>query len=124
MTINPLETIKTTGISKVPNHKKHANIIIEPSPVYRQGKEVYTIPGYTFLKAGSKWMGLALRNLSSRPVTLKRGTIVACIMAANEIPPKLSPKIIMKASSVNVHPGVHLSVGVKIKRKSSKPDVQ
>ena len=33
VTIKPLEMIKTTGISKVPNHKKHVNVIIEPSQV-------------------------------------------------------------------------------------------
>ena len=32
------------------------------------------------------------------------------------------PKITAKASSVNVHPSVHLSVGVEIERKSANPD--
>ena len=63
-------------------------------------------------------MGLALRNLSSRTVTLKRGTAVAHVSAVNEIPPTLVPKIIVKASTVNVHPGVHQSVGAEIERKS------
>ena len=122
MTIKPLETIETTGISKVPNHEKCVNVIIEPSPVDWQGNEIYTVPGYNFLKAGSKQVGLALRNLSSRTVTLKRGTVVAHISAANEIPPMLAPKIIAKASTVNMHPGTHSSVGVKIGRKSVNPD--
>ena len=51
---NHLITVKTTGINKVPNHEKYINIIIEPSPVDRQGNEVYTVPGYDFLRAGSK----------------------------------------------------------------------
>ena len=90
MTIKPLKTIETTGISKVPNHEKHVSVIIEPSPVDQQGNEIYTVPGYNFLKAGSKWVGLALKNQSSRTVTLKRGTVVAHVLAANEIPPKVS----------------------------------
>ena len=69
-------------------------------------------------------MGLVLRNLSSRTVILKRGTVVAHISAVNEIPPKLAPIIIAKASTVNVHPGVHLSVGAKIEGKSANPDMQ
>ena len=109
------------GISKVPNHEKCVNVIIEPSPVDWQGSGIYTVPGYNFLKAGSKWVGLALRNLSSRTVTLKRGTVVAHM---NEIQPRLVPKIIVKASTVNVHPSAHLSAGVKIGRKSANPDVQ
>ena len=63
-------------------------------------------------------MGLALTNLSSKTVTLKRETVVAHISAINEVPPKLVPQIIAKASSVIVHP----SVGVKIDKKSANPD--
>ena len=122
VTFKPLETIETMRISKVPNHEKCIRVINEPSPVDRQGNEIYTVPGYTFLKAGSKQVGLALRNLSSKTVTLKRGTILAQISATNEVLPKLVPKIIAKASSVNVHPSVHLGVGVKIERKSVNPD--
>ena len=107
--------------------KKLKKVIIEPSSVDRQGNEVYTVPSYNFLKAGSKLVGLALRNLSSRTVTLKRGTIVAHISAVNEALAKLVPRIIAKASSVNVHPSVHPSVhpggGVEIERKSANPDV-
>ena len=50
--IKPFDTIKTMGISKVPNHEKCIDIIIEPSPVDRQGNEVYTVPGYDSLIAG------------------------------------------------------------------------
>ena len=57
---------------------------------------------------------MALRNYSSRTVTLKRGTVVACVTTANEISPTLTPKIIVKASTVNVHPGAYPSAGVEI----------
>ena len=40
VTIKPFETAKTMEISKVPNHEKIVNIIIEPSPFNRQGNEV------------------------------------------------------------------------------------
>ena len=124
VTIRPLETIETRWISKVPNHEKHVNVIIEPSPVDQQGNEIYTVPVYNFLKAGSKWVGIALRNLSSRAFILKRGTVVAHVTAVNEIPPALTPKIIIKASTVNVHSCVHLSAGVKIGKEHANPDAQ
>ena len=57
VTIKPLETIETTGISKVPNDEKHVNVITEPLLVDQQGNEVYTVPGYDFPKSGSKWVG-------------------------------------------------------------------
>ena len=50
---------------------------------------------------------------------MKRGTVVAHISAVNEIPPKLVPKIIAKAFSVNVHSSVWLG----IERKSVNLDV-
>ena len=111
VTIRPSETIETTGISKVPNHEKCVNVITEPSPVDCQGNEIYKVPDYNLLKAGSKWVGMALRNLSIRAVTLKRGNVVAHVTAGNEVPPKLAPKFIVKASTVNVHSSVYLSVG-------------
>ena len=117
MTIRPLETIETMGISKVPNYEKHVNVIIKPSPVDWQGNEIYTVSGYNFLKASSKWVGMALRNLSSRIVTLKRGKVVAHVTAVNEIPPKLAPKIVVKASTVNVHPSVEVKIGRKSANK-------
>ena len=92
VTITLFDTVETMGISKVPNHEKCINIIIEPSPVERQGNQVYTVPDYDFLRAGSTPVGLALRNLSSRTGTLKRGTVVAHISAANKVLSKLAPR--------------------------------
>ena len=51
MIIKPLETTETTGISKVPNHEKHVNVITEPLPVDWQENEVYTVPDYDFTKS-------------------------------------------------------------------------
>ena len=67
-------------------------------------------------------MGLALRNLSSRMFTLKRGTVVAHITAVNKVPPQLAPSIITKASSVNTHSSAYQSVEVEIERKPMNPD--
>ena len=61
--IQPFHTVETMGLSKVPNHDKCINIIIELTPVDSQGNEVYTVLGYDFLRVGSRQMGLALRNL-------------------------------------------------------------
>ena len=67
---------------------------------------------------------MALINLPSRTVTLKRGTIVTHITAANEILPKLAPKIFVKAPTVNVPLSVHPIEGVEMGRKYANPVVQ
>ena len=121
--IKPLETIETMGISKVPNHEKYVNVIIELSSVVRQGNEAYTVLGFNFLKAGSKWVGLALRKLSSKTINLKRGTVIVYISAANKVLSKLAPRIIAKASSVNVHPSMYPDVMVETEKESSNLDM-
>ena len=57
-------------------------------------------------------MGLALRNLSSRVVT-----IVVHVSAANKVPPKMAPRIIMKTFPVNTLSSVHSGVNVEIEKE-------
>ena len=64
---------------------------------------------------------MALRNLLSKTIILKRGTVVAQVMAANEM---LTPKIIVETSTVNVHLSVHPSTGVEIGKEHAHPDRQ
>ena len=68
-------------------------------------------------------MGLALRNLSSRTITLKRGTVVAHISAAKEVPHKLAPKVVTKAFPVNTHSSALPGMEAEIERKPTNPDV-
>ena len=91
--IQPFHAVEATGVSKVPNHYKCVNIIIKLTLVDSQGNEVYMVPGYDFLRAGSRGMELALSNMSSRTLTLKRGTTVAHISATNQGPPMLASKV-------------------------------
>ena len=55
---------------------------------------------------------------------MKRGTEVACVTTANEIPPMLTPKILVKASTINVHPSAHPRMGVEIRKEHANPDTQ
>ena len=75
------------------------------------------VPGYDFLRVGYGQMGLALRNLSSRTVTLKKGTGVAHISPVNNVLPKMAPGIVVKASFVNRHLSAHPCANVKINKK-------
>ena len=46
------------------------------------------------MRPGSKRASVALWNLSEKTQTLKKGTVIASIRAANLIPPKLAPKYV------------------------------
>ena len=68
-------------------------------------------------------MGLALGNLLSRTVTLKRGRVVADISAASKVLPKLASRIVTKAFPVNAHLSVLLGVEVEIEKRPTNPDM-
>ena len=74
-----------TNINK---HSKCVNIITEP----RVDEDLFTVPCYSYMRPGSKRASVTLRNLSEKSQTLQKGTVVACVQAANLIPPKLAPR--------------------------------
>ena len=67
--------------------------------------------------ASKSLLNLYLRNLSSRTVTLKRGTAVAHISAGNKVLSKLAPRIVTEAFPVNAHLSVLPGTEVEIERK-------
>ena len=88
VTIPALDTINISGVTHINAHSKRVNIITEP----REGLDEYTVPSYSYMRPGSKRAGVALLNLSNKPVVLKKGTIVATVKASNKVPPMLAPK--------------------------------
>ena len=53
---------------------------------------IVTVQSYSFMKPGSSKVVVGVRNLTSKEVVLKAGTIVGRIEAADAIPPMLAPK--------------------------------
>ena len=86
--IPPLETISVSGMTNINKHSKRVNIITEP----RKDEDLFTVPCYSYMRPGSKRVSVTLRNLSEKPQTLTKGTVIACVQAANLIPPKLAPR--------------------------------
>ena len=86
--IPPMETITVSGITAVNSHTKRVNVITEP----RENLDEYTVHSYSYMRPGSKRVSVALRNLSEKVQTLKKGTVIASVKAANLIPPKLAPR--------------------------------
>ena len=86
--IPPLETISVSGMTNINKHSKRVNIITEP----REDEDLFTVPCYSYMRPGSKRASVTLRNLSEKPQTLTKGTVIACVQAANLVPPKLAPR--------------------------------
>ena len=95
--VPPMETISVSGITTVNSHTKRVNVITEP----REDFDKYTVPSYSYMRPGSKRVSVALRNLSEKAQTFKKGTIIATIKAANLVPPKLAPKYVNENNNNN-----------------------
>ena len=86
--IPPMETITVSGITTVNSHTKWVNVITEP----RENLDEYMVHSYSYMRPGSKRVSVTLRNLSEKVQTIKKGTIIASVKAANLVPPKLAPR--------------------------------
>ena len=78
-------------LSKEEVHYKRVNVATEYSDK-NTNKNIATIRSYGFLKPSSNKVAVGVRNLTSKQVILKAGTIIGKIEAANAIPPMLAPK--------------------------------
>ena len=90
ITLQPFESVRVRGITKVRNHQKRVHVIVEPREV--QCKTVSAISTYSHLKPGSSKISIALRNFSCRKIAVKAKSTVATISAANIVPGKIAPK--------------------------------
>ena len=92
-----METITTSGITTISLHTKWVNVITEP----RENLDKYTVPSYSYMRMGLKRVSVALRNLSEKTQTFKKGTVIVTIRAANLVPPKLAPKYVNENKNNN-----------------------
>ena len=72
---------------------KRLNVIIEPLPAREVIGGVETIASYETFKQGGNRLTLGLQNGTRKKITLKKGTKVACVTAANIVPPMLAPSL-------------------------------
>ena len=78
----------TSGRGSHPLNSKRVNIMTEP---IEEGSFVERTSSY--VKGNSKRVQIMFKNVSSSPVTIKKGSKVARYSPANRVPPKLAPKL-------------------------------
>ena len=78
----------TLGRGSHPLNSKQVNIITEP---IEEGSFVEHTSSY--VKGNSKRVQIMFKNVSSKMVIIKKGTKVAWYSPANQVPPKLAPKL-------------------------------
>ena len=86
--MGPFETIEMKGIlQKTPNHYKRINIVVDDLQGKGSSKDIVVISQLQILKSGSDRILVALQNLTSRTLKLKKGMNVAHVEASQVIPP-------------------------------------
>ena len=77
-------------LTQMPALDKRLNVTTESARHIQEGK-IELIPSYENIKPGSQRVAVALYNSSNDKITLKKGTIVVKVVAANVVPPMLAP---------------------------------
>ena len=80
----PFSTTFVKGRSSVKGHYKRVNVATEYSDK-KTNKNIATVRSYGFLKPSSNKVAVGVRNLTSKQVVLKAGTIIGKIEAANAV---------------------------------------
>ena len=93
LTIQPRKAVKMMGMVKFPILLKRLNVTTEPVENIGHFSGVNSIESYGTVKMGTKRIAVALVNNSSEKVTIKKGTVVGQLKAANVVPPALAPKM-------------------------------
>ena len=91
VTIQPRKAMKSTGVVRLPVLSKQLNVTVEPMQNIGNFHDVHAIKSYTTVKPGTKRVAVALVNNSREKVTLKKGTKIGWLKAADVVPPSLVP---------------------------------
>ena len=102
VTIPAMRVQKTIGITKIPILTKRLNVMMEALPHKEEIKGIEAIPSYETFKQGGSRVIIGLNNTTQEKITLKKGTKVAKVFAANVIPPMLAPKERMDAEIMEI----------------------
>ena len=97
--LRPLDTFSNyshTGIVLC-QHDKRVSVMTD-APKKWCSKAVVTMPRYSYLHLHSGTVNIGMQNLTSRPVVIKPKTTIAAILAANVVPPMLSPRVNIKST--------------------------
>ena len=91
VSLAPMQVRKTAGVAKIPVLSKRLNLMTEPLPSREAIEGVEAISSYETFKQGGNRVTIGLPNGTREKITLKKGTKVACVTAANIVPPMLAP---------------------------------
>ena len=87
----PLSTTFVKGRSKVKGHQKRVNVATKQSDNITNSN-IAAVRRALAIKPGSNKVVVSIKNLTSKGIVLKTGTVMGKVEAANAVPPVLAPK--------------------------------
>ena len=87
----PLSTTFVRSRSKIREHHKRVNVATEHSNNITNSN-ITAVRSYSFMKPGSNKVMVSVKNLTSKEIILKAGTVVGKVEASKAVPPMLAPK--------------------------------
>ena len=86
-----MQVHKTVGVAKIPVLSKRLNVMTELLLAREAIEGVEAISSYETFKQGGNRVTIGLQNGTQEKITLKKGTKVTHVTAANIVPPMLAP---------------------------------
>ena len=93
--LQPRQAAKLTGMVKLPVLSKCLNVMTEPKENVGDITRVHFVETYATIKTSTKRVAITLVNNSGEKVTIKKGTVIGRLKAANAVPICLTPKLSM-----------------------------
>ena len=87
----PLSTTFVKSRSKVKGHHKRVKVATEHSDSITNSN-MAAVRSYSFMKPGSNKVVVSVKNLTSKEIILKTGTVIGKVEPANAVPTMLAPK--------------------------------
>ena len=108
----PMQVHKTVGVAKIPVLSKRLNMMTEPLPAREAIEGIEAISSYETFKQGGNRATIRLQNGTQEKITLKNGTKVTHVTAANNVPPMLAPDPSIDKSELEYMTQKHNNEGV------------
>ena len=112
VTLAPMQVHKSVSVAKIPVLSKRLNVMTEPLPAREAIEGVEGISSYETFKQGGNRVTTGLQNGTREKITLKKGTKVAHVTAANIVPPMLAPDPSIDKSELQYMTQEHNNEGV------------
>ena len=100
VTLALMQVQKTVSIAKIPILNKRLNVMTELLLAQEAIEDVEAITSYETFKQGGNRVTIGLQNMTREKITLKKGTKVTRVVAANIVPPMLAPDLSIDKSEL------------------------